>query len=147
VNYVVWIIIWIIFKMMKIYEVFCYLENFKLHLKPKNFKFLHCYNFSIFACWSSNFPKFSNWPLDLSKFCSLTPQHFWYLKIGHIFNFQIWPKKIKFIKVVQKLWQWNFYYSIQTKILKNKNNLNESFKLSTIVNSLNFLNYFIQTNS
>jgi len=40
-----------------------------------------------------------------------------------------------------------FYYSIQTKVLRNKSNLIESFKLSSILNSLKFSNYLIQTHS
>jgi len=40
-----------------------------------------------------------------------------------------------------------FYYSIQTKVLKNESNLIESFKLSRILNFLKFINYLIQTHS
>ena len=40
-----------------------------------------------------------------------------------------------------------FYYSIQTKVLRNKNNLIESFKLFRFLNSLKFSNYVIQTHS
>jgi len=40
-----------------------------------------------------------------------------------------------------------FYYSIQTKELRNKRNLIESFKLPRILNSLKFSNYLIQTHS
>jgi len=40
-----------------------------------------------------------------------------------------------------------FYYSIQTKILRNESNLIKSFKLPKILNSLKFLNYPIQTQS
>jgi len=38
-----------------------------------------------------------------------------------------------------------FYYSIQTKLLRNESNLIESFKLLRILNSLKFVNYLIQT--
>jgi len=40
-----------------------------------------------------------------------------------------------------------FYYSIQTKVLRNESNLIESFNLSKILNSLKFLNYLVQTHS
>jgi hypothetical protein len=40
-----------------------------------------------------------------------------------------------------------FYYSIQTKELKNESNLIESFELPRILNSIKFLNYLIQTHS
>jgi len=40
-----------------------------------------------------------------------------------------------------------FYYSIQTKVLRNESNLIESFKLLRILNSLKFLNYLIQIHS
>ena len=40
-----------------------------------------------------------------------------------------------------------FYYSTQTEVLRNERNLIESFKLPTILNSLKFLNYLIQTHS
>jgi len=40
-----------------------------------------------------------------------------------------------------------FYYSTQTKVLRNERNLIESFKLPRILNSLKFPNYLIQTHS
>jgi len=38
-----------------------------------------------------------------------------------------------------------FYYSIETKELRNESNLIELFKLLRILNSLKSLNYLIQT--
>jgi len=40
-----------------------------------------------------------------------------------------------------------FYYSIQTKVLRNESNLIVSFKLHRILNSLKFHNYLVQTHS
>jgi len=40
-----------------------------------------------------------------------------------------------------------FYYSIQTKVLRNENNLIESFKLHRIQKKIKFPNYLVQTQS
>jgi len=40
-----------------------------------------------------------------------------------------------------------FFITLQTKVLRNESILIESFKLPIILNSLKFLNYFIQTHS
>jgi len=69
------------------------LNNFKLHLKIKNFKFLHCYNLSNFAFWSSNFSKIVIWSLKIFEIYKLT----------HNFNFQISPKKNKIYKSCLKM--------------------------------------------
>jgi len=85
------------------------LENFKWHLKAKNFKFFRYYDFSNFAFWSSNFSKLTNWPqfflkivnwpLKIFKKCNLTPN----------FILQIWPKKIKIYKSCPKMMTMNFF--------------------------------------
>jgi len=49
--------------------------------------------------------------------------------------------------VAQKYGNEIFYYSIQTKVLRNESILIELFKLPTNLNSLKFLNYLIQTHS
>jgi len=68
VNFIVCIIIWRIFK-MKFMEYFVQtiIREFQMtHLKARNFKFLHCYNFL----------KFCILVLNISKIFKLTPQFF-----------------------------------------------------------------------
>jgi len=80
------------------------LENFKItHLKVKNFKILYCYNFSNFVFWSSNFQydpkKLQIDPLLFSKIIVSPLKFFEIYKLTPNLNVQIWPKKLKIIKV------------------------------------------------
>ena len=76
------------------------LENFKWHLKVKNFKILLYYIFfkfcilvpKIFNLTPINFQTIANWPLNFFKNYNLTPQNFWNLQIDPNFNSKIWSK-------------------------------------------------------
>ena len=96
------------------------LENFKWHLKGKNFKILHCYNLSNFAFWSSiffkifnltpiNFQKIINWPLKIFKIIILPLKFFKIYKLTPKFNFQIWSNKIKIYKSFPKMLTLKFF--------------------------------------
>jgi len=132
-------------------------REFQITLKAKNFKFLHCLIFQIcilvlkfyknFNLTPINFQKIANWPLKFFKNYNMTPQIFEIYKLTPNFNFQIWPQKLKFIKLPKNNDYEIFYYSIQTKVLRNESNLIELFKLPRILNCLKFSNYLIQTHS